>query len=41
MTMADTYIDPDYQKAVKHRHAAVKTSRLIRTRPRDPGKGFG
>lgn len=31
----------DYQKAVKHRQAAVKTSRLIRTRPRDPGKGFG
>lgn len=33
--------NPDYQKAVKHRQAAVKTSRLIRTRPRDPGKGFG
>ena len=32
---------PDYKKAVKHRQAAVKTSRLIRTRPRDPGKGFG
>lgn len=25
--------DPDYQKAVVHRQAAVKTSRLIRTQP--------
>ncbi len=33
--------DPDYQKAVKHRQAAVKDSRLIRMEPRDVGTGFG
>jgi len=33
--------DPDYRLAVVHRQAAVETSRLIRTRPRDTGKGFG
>jgi uncharacterized protein (DUF1330 family) len=33
--------NPDYQKAVKHRQAAVKTSRLIRTTPREAGSGFG
>lgn len=32
--------DPAYQKAVKHRQAAVEDSRLIRMHPRDPGKGF-
>ena len=33
--------NPDYQKAVKHRQAAVKTSRLIRMEPKDVGKAFG
>lgn len=33
--------DPDYQRAVVHRQAAVATSRLIRHAPRDPGEGFG
>ncbi|NNC72317.1 MAG: DUF1330 domain-containing protein [Sphingomonadaceae bacterium] len=33
--------DPDYQKAVIHRQAAVETSRLIRHKPRDAGEGFG
>lgn len=33
--------DPDYRKAVRHRQAAVRTSRLIRTRPREAGEGFG
>lgn len=32
--------DPDYQKAVVHRQAAVLTSRLIRTRPGGLGEGF-
>lgn len=32
--------DPDYQKAVVHRQAAVETSRLIRHAPREAGKGF-
>ena len=32
--------DPDYKLAVVHRQAAVLTSRLIRTAPLDPGKGF-
>ncbi len=32
--------DPVYQKAVKHRQAAVEDSRLIRMHPRDPEKGF-
>lgn len=33
--------DPDYRKAVRHRQAAVQTSRLIRLRPREVAKGFG
>ena len=33
--------DPDYQRAVVHRQAAVSTSRLIRARPSDSGTGFG
>ena len=33
--------DPDYRQAVRHRQAAVETSRLIRMRPRDAGSGFG
>lgn len=33
--------DPDYQKAVIHRTAAVEDSRLIRMSPRQPGTGFG
>jgi uncharacterized protein (DUF1330 family) len=33
--------DPDYQKAVVHRQAAVADSRLIRLNPRLPGAGFG
>ncbi|MEX0343692.1 MAG: DUF1330 domain-containing protein [Rhizobiaceae bacterium] len=33
--------DPDYQKAVVHRTAAVEDSRLIRMSPRQPGAGFG
>jgi uncharacterized protein (DUF1330 family) len=32
--------DPDYQKAVVHRQAAVGTSRLIRCAPSDGGDGF-
>lgn len=32
--------DPDYQRAVVHRQAAVKTSRLIRMSPRPTGGGF-
>jgi uncharacterized protein (DUF1330 family) len=32
--------DPAYREAVKHRQAAVETSRLIRTRPRDTGRTF-
>jgi uncharacterized protein (DUF1330 family) len=32
--------NPDYQKAVVHRQAAVETSRLIRHKPRDPSGGF-
>ena len=42
---ADAFIsmirDPDYQKAVMHRDAAVEDSRLIRLEPGAPGKGFG
>ena len=42
---ADAFIamlrDPDYRVAVRHRQAAVKTSRLIRLRPRGAGEGFG
>lgn len=33
--------DPDYQKAVIHRQAAVLDSRLIRLNPREAGQGFG
>lgn len=33
--------DPDYQKAARHRTAAVEDSRLIRMTPKDPGAGFG
>jgi uncharacterized protein (DUF1330 family) len=33
--------DPDYQKAVRHRQAAVADSRLIRLAPRENGSGFG
>ena len=33
--------DPDYKKAVRHRTAAVKTSRLIRLTPREAGGMFG
>jgi uncharacterized protein (DUF1330 family) len=33
--------DPDYQKAVIHRQAAVLDSRLIRLNPREAGRGFG
>jgi uncharacterized protein (DUF1330 family) len=32
--------DPEYQKAVVHRQAAVKTSRLIRTQPLDSADQF-
>lgn len=33
--------DPEYQKAVIHRQAAVEDSRLIRTSPKSPGATFG
>ncbi|MCB1449814.1 MAG: DUF1330 domain-containing protein [Nitratireductor sp.] len=33
--------DPEYQKAVRHRQAAVLTSRLIRMKPGEAGHGFG
>lgn len=33
--------DPDYQKAVRHRSAAVADSRLIRMKPKQTGEGFG
>ena len=33
--------DPDYQIAVKHRQAAVETSRLIRMKPAEFGAVFG
>jgi uncharacterized protein (DUF1330 family) len=33
--------DPVYREAVRHRQAAVSTSRLIRLAPSDPGAGFG
>jgi uncharacterized protein (DUF1330 family) len=33
--------DPAYRLAVLHRQAAVQDSRLIRTAPLQPGKGFG
>ncbi|MEM6372328.1 MAG: DUF1330 domain-containing protein [Pseudomonadota bacterium] len=32
--------NPDYQRAVVHRQAAVATSRLIRTKPGAQGKAF-
>ena len=37
----DMVRDPDYRKAVRHRQAAVKTSRLIRMKPKPNGKNFG
>ncbi len=37
----DMVYDPQYRLAVTHRQAAVETSRLIRMKPRQPGKGFG
>lgn len=33
--------DPDYQRAVVHRQAAVRTSRLIRMSPKTKGMSFG
>lgn len=33
--------DPEYQKAVRHRQAAVLDSRLMRLTPRRSGPGFG
>lgn len=33
--------NPDYQKAVRHRQAAVADSRLIRMAPLQGGEGFG
>ena len=33
--------DPDYQKAVVHRQAAVADSRLVRLAPKASGAGFG
>jgi len=33
--------DPEYQKAVLHRNAAVETSRLIRLEPGQSGNTFG
>ncbi len=37
----DMIRDPVYREAVKHRQAAVKDSRLIRTTPLAAGRGFG
>lgn len=37
----DMVYDPDYQAIVYHRQAAVKTSRLLRIKPRENGPGFG
>ena len=37
----DMIRDPVYREAVKHRQAAVKDSRLIRTAPLAKGSGFG
>lgn len=37
----DMVKDPDYQRAVVHRQAAVADSRLVRTAPRTIGAGFG
>ncbi|MCY3995894.1 MAG: DUF1330 domain-containing protein [Rhodobacter sp.] len=33
--------DPDYRRAVVHRQAAVRTSRLVRCAPAEVGTGFG
>ena len=33
--------DPDYQRAVVHRQAAVRSSRLIRCTPQTRGEAFG
>ncbi|WP_342360595.1 DUF1330 domain-containing protein [Terrarubrum flagellatum] len=33
--------DPVYREAVKHRQAAVATSRLVRMEPMETGEGFG
>lgn len=42
---ADAFVsmvkNPDYQKAVVHRQAAVEDSRLIRLSPKKSGEGFG
>ena len=38
---AEMVKDPEYQKIVFHRQAAVLTSRLVRLHPRNPGSGFG
>jgi len=37
----DMVRDPVYREAVKHRQAAVKTSRLIRMKPKQSGNAFG
>lgn len=37
----DMVFDPDYQAVVHHRQAAVKTSRLLRTKPRGGSNEFG
>lgn len=37
----DMIRDPEYRAAVVHRTASVADSRLIRTRPRPAGEGFG
>lgn len=37
----DMLRDPDYRQAVRHRQAAVKTSRLIRLKPKPAGGVFG
>lgn len=37
----DMVHDPVYQAVVHHRQAAVRTSRLIRMKPREAGEGFG
>ena len=37
----DMVYDAAYQAVVHHRQAAVETSRLIRTRAREAGQGFG
>ena len=37
----DMVYDPDYRAIVHHRQAAVETSRLVRTAPRERGQTFG